>query len=221
LIAALLMQRAYREALAGGLPFDRVLRIALNFSTYRLLPLATATGEVYEAFGQGLVELTRLVSGKRRLDLDDLKRTLMTKGYHDAAVHDFFAPLAATDAETAEPKQSFYAQLDANGGLINQGIVVTEEFLRVLQRTEPIGPLFRVERGKHRYIAFRLRGEDRVDVPFGVRRLGLASLKGLDRLNVYEVIDGASWPLLNLEPLATRDLLEALAESFTSAMAGH
>lgn len=219
LIAALLVQRAYGTALEAGFPFNRGLRIALNFGSYRLLPLGTATGEVYEAFGHGLVELSRLVSGKRRLDLEDIKRTLLIKGYRDDAVHDFFAPLAAGDRGALKSDRTFFADLDADGGLINHGIVVTEAFLHELQRTEKPLELYDVEQDSFGYIAFRLSREDGAEYPFGVRRLGLASLKGLDKINVYEVVDGNSWPLLNLAPMPGGNLLESLRESFTSSVA--
>lgn len=66
------LQRFYRQALREDFPFDRGMRIALNYGPYRLLPIqGTGAGRHYEFFGHGIVELTRLVSGKSTHDLDD------------------------------------------------------------------------------------------------------------------------------------------------------
>ena len=75
-IAAIHLQRLYAQALKAGFPFDRGLRIAINFGEYRLLPLDAGPGNTraqYEYFGHGLVELSRLTTGKKTQEVDEFK----------------------------------------------------------------------------------------------------------------------------------------------------
>jgi hypothetical protein len=95
-ILALQIQRAYREALARGFPFSKGLRIALNHGQYRLLPIQMGSereSERYEFFGHGVVELTRLTTGKGNRDIEELKTMLIAFGYPEATVNRFFAPM--------------------------------------------------------------------------------------------------------------------------------
>jgi len=52
-------------------------------------------------------------------------------------------------------------------------------------------------------------------VDAGLRRLGTADLKGIDRLLVYEVVDGLEWDGLPWRKLEHRDLLRAAEEELT------
>src|SRR4029077_16284679 len=57
LLCALHVQRYYEQALADGFPFDRGMRIALNYGHYRLIPMGGGgpeEAERYEFFGHGL-----------------------------------------------------------------------------------------------------------------------------------------------------------------------
>ena len=71
------------------------MRIALNYGKYRLLPIESAGGEQrYEFFGHGIVELTRLVTGKTSQEIDEVKTVLVSRGYDPEEVDRFFAPVA-------------------------------------------------------------------------------------------------------------------------------
>ena len=220
LLLALLLQRHYRRAVAEGFPFDRGMRIALNFASYRLMPFVGSTRDAsgYEVFGHGVIELTRLVSGKRGLDLEEIMLTLKANGYDDQSVHEFFAPLQG-DAGMAERIQDtgFTARVTTSGSLINEGIVATAAFLQRLA-AQGLGPFYAFSSGDRRWIALHVvdeRGERHVA---GIRRLGVVDLKGLDRIGVYEVVDGQGWRLE--EVLAQRDLLRAVDEAYSSAVTG-
>ncbi|HEY4590492.1 MAG TPA: hypothetical protein VII86_14800, partial [Thermoanaerobaculia bacterium] len=56
LLCSIQLQRYYVAAVREGLPFDRGMRIALNFGPYRLIPMSSRPeeGERYEFFGPGL-----------------------------------------------------------------------------------------------------------------------------------------------------------------------
>ncbi len=130
LVAALRMQRAYRDALRRGFPFDDGMRIALNHGHYRLLPLGGAheSGTRYEIFGESVVELFRMVSGKSSQDLDEVASSLVARGYGAEEVRKFFAPLLGGGTLGAETTP-FRARLSRAGQLLNNGIVATEAFL--------------------------------------------------------------------------------------------
>jgi len=230
IIVALNVQRFYREALRDGFPFDRGLRIALNYGQYRLLPIQGANPgepERYEFFGHGVVELTRLTTGKSMREIEEIKILLVNFGYPERTVHKFFAPLAAKGAsgemdlvDKQEEDRRFYAYINRNGKLVNEGIVATDEYVRALHDERPFRTLYQVEDQGHSYVGFTLdAGEGRLYV--GLRKLGIASLKGLEPLPVYEVVDGTSWSGQSMREVDGTDLLTALernyARSFTQA----
>ena len=207
LAAAIHTQRIYRQALAEGLPFDRGLRLALNYSEYRLLPIAGAGDERYEFFGHGVIELTRLTTGKAMREIEELKMTLLTMGYPEQAVHRFFAPLQE-DRGDREAGQPFRAWLDRNGHLVNEGIVATEPFLQALERELDGRRLAHVPEGDRGYVLLTL-DDTGGPLSVGLRRLGVASLKGLDRALVYEIVDAATLDG-EVAPVAASSLSEAL-----------
>ncbi len=219
LVAAILMQRKYKQAIAGGFPFDRGMRIALNYGTYRLLPLgASGSGqERYEVFGHGMVELSRLVSGKRSLDVDEIRNILVTQGYSESDVLDFFAPFANETGGRA--REGFHAELRADGSLVNEGIVATEGFLTELSSQIRLGPFHVVEKERRSYVAFEFAVTRESSVVVGVRRLGLANLKGLGRLDVFEIVDATPSVLDSSNLIAARDILTAAKETFTTSLA--
>ena len=218
LLCAIHLQRLYRTALGEGLPFDRGLRIGLNFGHYRLFPIqAGAEGEParYEFFGHGVVELSRLASGKGAQELEELKNVLISYGYPRQTVLRFFEPLADRNLDVVdreEESRRFFAYINRNGSLINEGIVATGEYVAQLAGALAAASLGRTEQGGRSYVVVPLPdAEGRLLA--GLRRLGVAHLKGLDDLPVYEVIDGADLDEGGLAPIegsAGEDLLAAL-----------
>ncbi|HEY7213549.1 MAG TPA: hypothetical protein VIC28_02915, partial [Thermoanaerobaculia bacterium] len=82
LLCSVRLQRYYVEAVREGLPFDRGMRIALNYGPYRLIPMGGRPEEErYEFFGPGLVELSRLTTGKATQEFDEVKTMLINQGY--------------------------------------------------------------------------------------------------------------------------------------------
>lgn len=225
LICAIHLQRYYRQALADGFPFDRGLRIALNFGSYRLIPMGGGSpeeGERYEFFGHGLVELSRLASGKSTREIEEVKNMLLNQGYPEATVQKFFAPLAQRNVDLVDKRQEsriFHAYIDGNGNLINSGLVATGAYVAQLERDLAPGACQRVSEGGRSYLVVEVddAGER---LPVGIRKLGLAHLKGLERLAIYELIDAAG---LALQPLAGKvpagQLVSAVEQDFANARA--
>ena len=219
LSAAIQLQRFYRAALADGFPFDRGLRIALNYGRYRLLPIeigGSTPGHRYEFFGHGIVELTRLVTGKTTREIDDIKTLLVGRGYNEREVDRFFAPVVADGVQLmnqAEEARPFYAYINVNGVLINEGIVATEAFVQQIEDDENLGTTYRVREEDRRYIAVAVK-EGGTSLFIGLRKLGVANLKGLDKLSVFEVVDGEAWNVADLELASGPDLLSALEQDF-------
>ena len=196
LVTAIHAQRIYRRALAEGLPFDRGMRLALNYSEYRLLPIAGAGDERYEFFGHGVIELTRLTTGKATREIDEVKTMLLQMGYPEQAVHRFFAPLQRDergDPGERDSGRAFRARLDRNGHLVNEGIVATEPFLAALEQEVGDRPLGHVAEGDRGYVLLTL-DDSGGPLTVGLRRLGVASLKGLDRATLFEIVDAALLP---------------------------
>ena len=197
------------------------MRIALNFSSYRLMPFAGSSGDAgrHEVFGHGVVELSRLVSGKKGLDLEETMVTLKANGYDDQSIHEFFAPLLQGEVGTTDlvPPERFSARVTANGSLVNEGIVATMGFVQRLT-DQGLGPFYVYEADDRRWAALYLVDERGGRHIAGIRRLGMVDLKGLDRIGVYEVIDGQGWTLE--EVLPQRRLLQAVDELYSSKLTG-
>ncbi len=217
LICAVRLQRYYVQALEEGLFFDRGLRVALNFGSYRLIPLRTggpgAEAERYEFFGHGVVELTRLTTGKASREIEDVKNMLISQGYPEATVHRFFAPLVQKKVDMVDPQEErrqFFAYINSNGHLVNEGIVATGKFIEQLDMAlGPVG-LYRGTARDRGYLVLELVDGAKNDFRVGLRKLGLASLKGLDRLAVYEILDGEQIDPLSLVKIPRESLLRAL-----------
>lgn len=215
LICAIHLQRLYERSLREGMPFNRGLRIALNFGHYRLIPIQLGNDgepERYEFFGQGVVELSRLTSGKSAQEIDEIKNILLAYGYPQEAVERFFAPLAARNLDIVdrdEHSRRYYAYLNRNGSLINEGIVATGEYIRQLA-TYLLDPLlFRFEEEGRSFVVLELEDQGSV-LRAGLRKLGVAHLKGLDDLPVYEIVDASAVPPSQIELLGREPLLAAL-----------
>lgn len=224
LVCAVNLQRFYSHALTEGFPFNRGLRIALNFGSYRLIPMGSGgpgSGERYEFFGHGLVELSRLATGKGTQEIDEIKNMLVAYGYPETAVHRFFAPLAQADLDIVDKREEarpFYAYINRNGNLINNGIVASGGFLSQLDEqlglSTPENPMMNGVDGERQYMVVTLEdGAERLQV--GFRRLGIARLKGLEKQPVYEVVDAAPLTLKPTRTASSISLLGAVDRDFT------
>jgi hypothetical protein len=222
LLCSIQLQRHYVQAVREGLPFDRGMRIALNFGPYRLIPMGGQPdeGERYEFFGPGLVELSRLTTGKATQEIDEVKTMLINQGYPEATVHRFFAPVAHKNVDVVDKKEearSFYAYINHNGTLHNNGIVATGPFITQLDQETAGIRLFRGRQADRTYVValFEDAGER---LPIGFRKLGMAHLKGLDKLSVYEVIDAAELPPEAMKEIPSSPLLAAIDREITNAL---
>ncbi len=223
LIVGLQVQRFYRQALADGFPFNRGMRIALNFAQYRLLPIhgggSVGEPERYEFFGHGVVELSRLTTGKSMRELEEFKVLLINLGYDEQTVHRFFAPLTTAEHDVVdkrEERRAFYAYLNRNGNLVNEGIVATAQLVERLAGEEVAQKLYPLRYEGRGYLALALELPDGKCLA-GVRKLGIVKLKGLEPLAVYEVVDGGPFPT-GLQPLAGVDLMTALDRDYATAL---
>lgn len=199
LILAIQIQRAYREALAKGFPFCTGLRVALNHGQYRLLPIQIGGkdegGDRYEFFGHGVVELTRLTTGKASREIDEIKTLLITQGYPETTVNRFFAPMMRQNVDVIDKREesrAFYAYINSNGSLVNEGIVATLDFVSRLEQEAHQARVFRLLDGERTYVAMKI-DQPSGSLLVGLRKLGVAHLKGLDRLPIYEIVDAALW----------------------------
>jgi hypothetical protein len=210
LVAALRMQRAYRDALRRGFPFDDGMRIALNHGHYRLLPLGGAyeSGTRYEIFGESVVELFRMVSGKSDHDLDEVASVLVARGYAAEDVRSFFAPLLGPGPALAEATP-FRARLSRAGQLLNNGMVATASFLEDLHQGGGWRSLRRFAGGDERFVVIELE-DARECLDVAIRPLGRADLKGLPSPLLYELVDGDLLGDGVLERVAVLDLKAAL-----------
>ncbi len=220
LAVALGVQRYYKGSLEEGFPFDRGMRIALNYGTYRLLPIEGGDDSDdamrYEFFGQGIVELTRLSTGKAMRDIDETRTLLIGLGYPAHEVDTFFAPVTTQNVDLidkAEEERPFYAYINRNGALVNEGIVASERFVERLEELDAPRPVCRFQEGARRYLVCEV---DEAGEPFqfAIRQLGRASFKGIGKLVIFEIVDPEPWDLTAAEPLPPTALGAALlAES--------
>jgi hypothetical protein len=223
LICSIHIQRFYVQAVKEGLPFDRGMRIALNYGSYRLIPLSGGPedGERYEFFGPGLVELTRLTTGKATQEIDEVKSMLINQGYDAIEVHRFFAPLAEKKVDMVDKREEarrFYAYLNRNGTLHNNGMVATLPYMSRLETEIGPRPLQRVSAGDRRYVLLELPGTEGMLV--GIRKLGMAHLKGLEKLAVYEIVDADTLDAGTFVPADGSFLVTAIDREFAGALTG-
>ncbi|MEM8933132.1 MAG: hypothetical protein AAGE94_18235, partial [Acidobacteriota bacterium] len=217
LVLAIRIQRLYPQFVRDGFPFDKGLRIALNFGEYRLLPLQGEPGLLeprYEYFGHGLVELSRLTTGKKTQEIEAFKTFLLSQGYPDSAVAKFFAPMMRRDADLVskvDESRDFYAYINPNQALINEGIVVTEPFVRRLGSFDQM--IYAKQHGGG-YVGIAVPLPDGSEEWIGFRKLGRARFKGLDPLPIYEMVDGGDWDPAHTKPIPTQPLFDALERLF-------
>ena len=211
--AAVEIQRFYADMRRKGFAFNKGLRVALNFGYYRLLPMkGSKAGErITEFYGPGIVELSRLTTGKANKEIEEFGAFLVSHGYEQAKVHQFFAPLArGVDViDHTQHAREYYAYLNASGHLVNEGIVASMPLLQELsgELNVEAQQLFRIKTSWGLYVGFdpAVGGIEYV----GVRLLGRVSLKGLDDLEVGEVVPFAPGEVQPV-PLTTADSFEAL-----------
>jgi len=189
--AAVEVQRCYADVRRKGFAFNKGLRIALNFGYYRLLPMKGSGNErITEFYGPGIVELSRLTTGKANKEIEEFASFLLTHGYDSGKVQSFFAPLArGVDViDHTQHAREFYAYVNNSGHLVNEGIVASFPLLQELSNelTAEGQHLFRLRAPWATYIGFApsLTGLEYI----GVRLIGVVSLKGLDQVEVGEIV---------------------------------
>ena len=209
--AAIEIQRFYTEMKRKGFAFNKGLRIALNYGYYRLLPMKTAadTNErINEFYGPGIVELSRLTTGKANKEIDEIASFLIQHGYDSTKVQQFFAPLRGADVvDHKQQEREYYAYLDPNGHLVNEGIVGSSPFLQELSNelSQEAQQLYRAKTQYGSFIAFApaVPGVELV----GARILGSVALKGLDNIEVGELVPLAAGEAEEVTPIDVPELL--------------
>jgi hypothetical protein len=190
--AAIEVQQFYARKRASGFAFNKGMRIALNYGYYRLLPMqVSADGtQIMEFYGPGIVELSRLTTGKATKELEDIQHLLLAHGYDQNDVYRFFAPLSRSvdHTDTNQQQREFYAYVNENGHLINEGIVVSIPFLRQLSTeiAEDQQKLYRLRAPWNVYLGFPTSGE--YGGYIGIRLLGSVSLKGIGSQDIGEAV---------------------------------
>src|SRR5262249_8984954 len=138
----------------------------------------------------GIVELSRLTTGKANKEIEEFANFLVAHGYEPSKVQNFFAPLArGVDViDHQQHAREFYAYLNANRHLINEGIVASMAMLQELSNELSVEGqrLFRLRSPWGMYFGFdpAVEGVEFV----GVRLIGMVSLKGLDNVEVGEIV---------------------------------
>lgn len=191
--AAVEIQQLYADLRHKGFAFNRGIRLALNYGYYRLLPMKPATESaqrVMEFYGPGIVELSRLTTGKATKEIAEIQGFLVSHGYEPTEVQRFFAPLArgvdVVDRHMHE--REFYAYLNASGHLINEGIVASMPLLQELsaELVNEESVIYRFDTNWGVYFGFRalIEGVDYI----GLRLVGTVALKGLNAIEIGEVV---------------------------------
>ena len=191
--AAVEIQRFYADMRRKGFAFNKGLRIAINFGYYRLLPMKSGTDpndRITEFYGPGIVELSRLTTGKANKEIEEFASFLVAHGYNQQKVHGFFSPLArGVDViDHAQHAREFYAYVNANGHLVNEGIVASMSLLQELstELAHESQQLHRLRAPFGSYVGFApaIDGLEYV----GVRLIGMVSLKGLEKVEIGEIV---------------------------------
>ena len=168
------------------------MRIALNYGYYRLLPIQISSDgtQIMEFYGPGIVELSRLTTGKATKELEDIQHLLLAHGYDQTAVFNFFAPLShdVDRGESGQQQREFYAYVNESGHLVNEGIVASIPFLKQLsaELVEDGQKMYRLRALPNVYLGFPAAGEFGGYV--GIRMLGSVSLKGIGEQEIAEVV---------------------------------
>ena len=212
--AAVEIQRFYSEMKRKGFAFNRGLRIAINYGYYRLLPMKTSDAEeqITEFYGPGIVELSRLTTGKANKEIEEIAEFLVAHGYDEHKVQQFFAPLSrgVDVVDHTQSAREYYAYIDGNGHLVNEGIVASMALVQELSNElgAEAQPLFRLRSSFGSYVGFApsLPGVELL----GVRLLGMVALKGLDKVDVAELVPFAQGEAEDVTPLDPHESLVML-----------
>ncbi len=209
--AAVEIQRFYAEMKRKGFAFNKGLRIALNYGYYRLLPMKASSDDaerITEFYGPGIVELSRLTTGKANKEIEEIASFLIQHGYDAEKVRQFFAPLqrGVDVIDHAQHAREYYAYVNANGNLINEGIVASMPFLQELSNELQMEgqQLHQLKTPWGSYIGFAPAVPD---IEFiGTRLLGMVQLKGLDNIDVGEIVpfvagEAEATPIDSTDPL--------------------
>ncbi len=190
LTAAAELRVLYERLRRQGFPFDRGMRLAVNVGTYHLVPLFEGSdGPRFEFLGHSLVELARLTTGKTTQEVDDITDFLIASGYDMNRVLEFLEPVRRAPRLPEHVRERPYAAFVAeNGELVNQGGVVTEEFLEALESEWPDAPLRRGELYGLSWVLLPLEPDSPHSPWVGLRLLGAARLKGIQATPLAEVV---------------------------------
>ena len=183
------IQYGYDRLRRSGFPFDQGIRIALNHGSYRLLPMLDSDREIrrFEFFGHGIVELSRLTTGKSAREVADIAEFLIHAGYDALEVENFLAPIAkARSASKSSDDRAYKVELDSHGELVNEGIVLTLDFVEHLERELELPSFTEVLEHDVRWLLFPLDPDRPGPFQVGLRYLGVARLKGLDPIELFE-----------------------------------
>jgi hypothetical protein len=215
--SAVEIQRFYSEMKRKGFAFNKGLRIALNYGYYRLLPMKAgddSTDRITEFYGPGIVELSRLTTGKANKEIEEIASFLIHRGYDQSKVQAFFAPLSrgVDVVDKDQQAREYFAYMNANGNLINEGMVASLPLLQELSN-ELVGEsqqLFRIKSQFGTYIGFNpaIAGIEYL----GIRLLGMVALKGLDNIEVGELVPFAPGEA-EASPIETTDPLVIVLRS--------
>lgn len=223
LAAACEIQIVYDSLRRSGFPFDQGIRMALNFGTYRLLPMFHRGGGAlrFEFFGHGIVELARLTTGKSTREVEDIAEFLIHAGYDPSQVDAFLSPLMEARRGHAVGSERVYAAaIDARGELINEGIVLTTAFLAELERDLEGAPVGALSHDGADWAVLALEPQNPDTLHVGLRLLGTARLKGLPP---QELVEAAVWEELPSRPAvrgAARELMQLLRRLDTARSDG-
>jgi hypothetical protein len=190
LAAACEIHALYDDLRRHGFPFDQGMRIAINYGTYRLLPMLSQDqgGLRFEFFGHGIVELARLTTGKSTRELEEIAQFLIHSGYDPSQVDTFLEPLMQSRRGRKEKAQRPYAAtIDEHGELVNEGIVLTLPFLEQLSDQIDQSLFMQVKAFGFQWLVFPLDPAKPKTLYTGLRYMGVARLKGLPPVELVEM----------------------------------
>ncbi len=191
--AASVIQEAYVKARRDGFVFDRGIRIALNHNHYYVIPLqfdGSMGSWTHDYLGSGLIELTRLTTGKTLTNLPELKNWLVAAGYTPDDVDAFLnrpsqdGGVSQTSAVPAGAARDYWVEVTPKGELRNEGIALTTGFLDRLAQEVSRMPLLSVRYGGLEWTGYKAADINRYHV---FRFAGVARLKGLEPMPVAEM----------------------------------
>ena len=171
---------------------------------------------ITEFYGPGIVELSRLTTGKATKEIEEFAAFLVSHGYDPMKVQGFFAPLAhGVDViDHAQHAREFYAYVNATGHLVNEGIVASMSLLQELSNelTAEAQPLVRLRAPWGTYVGFApaIVGLEWI----GLRLIGMVSLKGLDQVEIGEIAPFAPGEVEALPVEPSESLVALLRQMF-------